>query len=47
MGIIPGKKNFVKESANYQKAIDFLKGWELEIRDIRKALKQNQKTEAE
>ena len=36
-----------KEAAGYQKAIDFLKGRELEIREISKAVKQNQKTDAE
>ena len=38
MGILPGKKS--KEAAGYQKAIDFLKGRELEIREMSKAAKQ-------
>ena len=40
-----GKKS--KEAAGYQKAIDFLKGRELEIREMRKAAKQNKKTDAD
>ena len=38
MGILPGKKS--KEAAGYQKAIDFLKGQELETREMSKAAKQ-------
>ena len=40
-----GKKS--KEAAGYQKAIDFLKGRELEIREMSKAAQQNQKTDAD
>ena len=42
---IQSKKS--KEAAGYQKAIDFLKGPELEIREISKAAKQQQKIDTE